>query len=59
MQREVFILANQRIKDQPGDALRIRVGSNARIQVRGTGFNYHDQRVGIRMAGTGNQQRES
>jgi hypothetical protein len=53
----MVVFADQRIEDQFINAFRLRVFADARVKVRRTAFNKHDQRVRIRPLGAGNQAR--
>ena len=59
--RDIQIVAarEQVVEDQIVDALRLRVDSHARIEIRRARFDQHHQRVGIGLAGAGEQRYRS
>src|SRR4051812_11654243 len=44
---EVIVATQQRVEDQFVDALRLRIRTDARIEVRRTALDHHDHRVRI------------
>ncbi len=46
---------DQVVEKQTVDALRLRVDSDSRVQIRGARFDHHHQRVGIGLVGAGKQ----
>ena len=56
---QVLVAREQRVEQQFADALRLRVESNAGIEIGGTAFDDHDQRVGVGRLGTGDEREEN
>jgi hypothetical protein len=48
---EVIVASEQIVEEQVINALGLRINAHARIEIRGTALNNHDQGFGVRFAG--------
>ena len=56
---EIIAAREQIIEDQIVDALRLRIDSDSRVEIRGARFDHHHQRVGIGLVRAGEQEKAS
>jgi hypothetical protein len=55
---QVLIASKQRIKEKLADALRLRVETHSRVEIRGAALDDHDQRLGIGGVRTGEKRQQ-